>query len=96
MDINTLLATGGASGGTIAILVLLYKVCQKIINHRIVAQCCNKECEVGISVEDYNAPNSNDKERPLIKDKCHPIGESPTRQTDIVHETQSGITCDSV
>ncbi len=90
MDINTLLATGGMSGGTIAVLVLLYKIGQKIMNHRIVAQCCNRECELGIAIEDYNVSNSNDKERPLVENNGHSVGNTPPRQEDSINDTPSG------
>jgi len=96
MDINTILATGGMSGGSIAILVLLYKIGQKIVNHRIVAQCCNRECELGIAIEDYNASNSNDKERPILENHGHSVGNTPPRQEDTIHETHSGTASNSV
>lgn len=51
MDDSDLLKLSGVSGGTIAIILLVYKILKSVIGKKVVSNCCGKKLEVGLDVQ---------------------------------------------
>jgi hypothetical protein len=52
MDDSDLLKLSGVSGGTIAIILLVYKILKSVMGKKLVSNCCGRKMEVGIDVQD--------------------------------------------
>ena len=53
MDGTTLQQAGLSSAG-VAILFILYRVCQAVIGHRLTSDCCGRRIEVGVAVSEMS------------------------------------------
>jgi hypothetical protein len=51
MDDSDLLKLSGVSGGTVAIILLVYKILKSVIGKKLVSNCCGKKLEVGLDVQ---------------------------------------------
>jgi hypothetical protein len=51
MEDGDLLKLSGVSGGTIAIILLVYKILKSVIGKKVVSNCCGKKLEVGLDVQ---------------------------------------------
>jgi hypothetical protein len=56
MDDSELFKMSGASAGTIAIVLLIYKIAKSVIGKRLVSNCCGKKMEVGLDIKDATTP----------------------------------------
>ena len=52
MDGTDILKLSGASAGTVAIVLLVYRVLKSLIGKRIISHCCDKTFEVGVDIKD--------------------------------------------
>lgn len=52
MDDAQLFKMSGASAGTIAIILIIYRVLKSIQGKRLISNCCGKKLEVGIEIKD--------------------------------------------
>lgn len=51
MDDTDLLRLSGVSGGTIAIVLIVYRILKSVIGKKLISNCCGKKMEVGIDVQ---------------------------------------------
>jgi len=51
MDDSDLLKLSGVSGGTVAIILIVYRVLKSVIGKKVVSNCCGKKLEVGLDVQ---------------------------------------------
>jgi hypothetical protein len=49
---DELLKMSGVSAGTIAIVLLVYKIAKQLLGKRLVSNCCGKKLEVGVEIKD--------------------------------------------
>ena len=56
MEEVDLFKMSGASAGTIAIILLIYKIGKSILGKRLVSNCCGKKMEVGVDVKGATTP----------------------------------------
>ena len=56
MDEAELFKMSGASAGTIAIVILLYKIGKSIVGKRLISNCCGRKVEVGLDIKDATTP----------------------------------------
>lgn len=59
MEDAELLKMSGASAGTIAIVILVYKIGKSIVGKRFISNCCGKKMEIGIDIKEGTTPVSN-------------------------------------
>jgi len=58
-----LLKMSGASAGTIAIVIIVYKILKSVLGKKIISNCCGKKMEVGIDVQ----PSTPNNIQPIIE-----------------------------
>jgi hypothetical protein len=51
MDDADLMKLSGASAGTVAIVLLFYRIFKSVLGKKLVSNCCGKKMEVGIDVQ---------------------------------------------
>ena len=51
MDDADLMKLSGASAGTVAIVLLVYRVFKSVLGKKLVSNCCGRKMEVGIDVQ---------------------------------------------
>lgn len=68
MEINQILATGGASATMIAIAGLIYKIIQGVCNKRLRSECCDHQGSIGVAVEEM----PKREPRASVEVKIHP------------------------
>ena len=56
MDDAELFKMSGASAGTIAIVLLAYRIFKSVLGKRLVSNCCGRKMEVGIDIKDATTP----------------------------------------
>lgn len=59
MDEVDLFKMSGASAGTIAVILLIYRIGKSLMGKRLISNCCGRKMEVGIDVKDTASPVSN-------------------------------------
>jgi hypothetical protein len=87
MDDTDLLKMSGASAGTVAIILLIYRVLKSVLGKRFISHCCGKKMEVGIDVKEGVTP----KEEVKIEIKTNPMLEkdgSTRKQDEQEHSIQ--------
>jgi hypothetical protein len=62
---NNLLMNAGTSAGSVAIVLIVYKVLKAIIGKRFISDCCGHRGEIGIDVRNMSITPPKDK--PLIE-----------------------------
>lgn len=73
MDTAELFKMSGASAGTIAIVLLLYKLFKSVLGKRFISTCCGKKLEVGIDVRQGLTPREERVEikiNPLVDERA--------------------------
>lgn len=78
MDTAELFKMSGASAGTIAIVLLLYKIFKSVVGKRLISNCCGKKLEVGIDVRETTTPKPDETK---IEIKTNPMVDGQTSQT---------------
>ena len=69
MDDTELLKMSGASAGTIAIILLVYKILKSMIGKRFISKCCDKKIEVGLDIKETpNTPVVVEIKNPMLKE----------------------------
>jgi len=56
MEEADLFKMSGASAGTIAIVLLVYKIGKSIVGKRLISNCCGRKVEVGLDVKEATTP----------------------------------------
>ena len=51
MDDSDLMKLSGASAGTVAIVLLVYRILKSVIGKKLISNCCGKKMEVGLDVQ---------------------------------------------
>jgi len=52
-----LLAMSGASAGTIAIVLLVYKVLKSVVGKKLISNCCGRKGELGLDIQPTTPQN---------------------------------------
>lgn len=52
MDDAQLFKMSGASAGTVAIILIVYRVLKSVAGKRLVSTCCGRKAEVGFEIRD--------------------------------------------
>ena len=73
MDSN-ILATAGISTSGVAILLIVYKIVQAVVNKKIVSSCCGRRVEMGVAVGEMRV--SATATRPESVKVTTPVGPS--------------------
>lgn len=71
-----LLKMSGASAGTIAIVLVVYKILKGVLGKRLVSNCCGKKLEVGLEVKD-SIPTPKEEVCLEIKNPLHSQNDAP-------------------
>lgn len=58
-----LLKMSGASAGTIAVVIIVYKILKSVLGKKIISNCCGKKMEVGIDVQ----PSTPNNIQPIVE-----------------------------
>lgn len=51
MDDADLMKLSGASAGTVAIVLLVYRILKSVLGKKLISNCCGKKMEVAIDVQ---------------------------------------------
>jgi hypothetical protein len=51
MDDSDLLRLSGVSGGTVALVLIVYRILKSVIGKKLISNCCGNKMEVGIDVQ---------------------------------------------
>jgi hypothetical protein len=65
-----LLKMSGASAGTIAIVLVVYKILKSALGKRLISNCCGRKIEVGLDIKD-SVPTPKDEVCLEIKNPIH-------------------------
>lgn len=71
MEDSDVLKFSGASAGTVAIILLVYRILKSLLGKKLVSNCCGNKIEVGIDVQD-----STPKEEHILEIKNNPLIEN--------------------
>jgi hypothetical protein len=67
----------GFSAGTIAILLLLYKLFKGSVGKRLISSCCGKKIEVGLEVREIHRSPSVEETTISVKENPMIVGDEP-------------------
>ena len=56
MDDTDILRLSGASAGTVAIVLVVYRILKSVVGKRFISTCCGRKQEVGLDVRDAKTP----------------------------------------
>lgn len=56
MEESDILKLSGASAGTVAIVLLIYRVLKSIIGKRFISTCCGRKEEFGLDIKEGKTP----------------------------------------
>jgi hypothetical protein len=51
MEDSDLLKLSGVSGGTLAIILIVYKILKSVLGKKLISNCCGRKMVVGIDVQ---------------------------------------------
>lgn len=72
-----LLKMSGASAGSVAILLLLYKILKQAVGKRYISNCCGHKAEIGLDIRDV-VVTPKENVVPLHIDARDPRGIAPS------------------
>lgn len=73
---DELLKMSGASAGTIAIVLLVYKIFKATLGKRLISNCCGTKLEVGLDIKD-SVPTPKEDVCVEIKNPIHSQNDAP-------------------
>jgi hypothetical protein len=85
MDNESLLKMSGASAGTIAIVLLIYKILKSVVGKRLVSTCCERKMEVSLDIKEATTPIQTKPElktNPMYRDERQPQSGSERSDPD--------------
>jgi hypothetical protein len=73
MDETELFKMSGASAGTIAIILLIYRLLKSVSGKRFISTCCGKKAEIGFEVKDALPTPKQSNDEIQIEMKNNPM-----------------------
>jgi hypothetical protein len=83
MDDTELFKMSGASAGTVAIVLLIYRILKSVSGKRFVSTCCGRKAEIGFDVRNATPiPKVDEEVKIQIKNPIHQVdGIQPSERT---------------
>lgn len=69
MDDTDILRLSGASAGTVAIVLLIYRILKSLVGKRFISTCCGRKLEVGLDIREGKTPTPE----PVVIEIKNPI-----------------------